>query len=121
MDDWKEGIYTSPKGNTFTVTEDGEILDGIDIEKYVKVGDYVDYNPIIADKDGNTVEGSKLTYSSPVGTAREHGNGDSVQNFTATADTKWRVLNIENGIVELISENVIKTADTNANFVLRGP
>lgn len=61
----------------------------------------------------------KLSYSSPKGTATEHGNGNSVQNFTATKDTKWRVLSIENGIVEIISENAIKTND-NVNFILNG-
>lgn len=72
-------------------------------------------------KDGTTsVETSKLSYSSPIGTATEHGNGNSVQNFTATEDTRWRVLSIENGVVELISENVIKTSDTNVNFILKG-
>ncbi len=54
------------------------------------------------------VEESKLSYTSPIGTASEHGNGKTEQTFKATADTKWRVLSIKNGTVELISENVIK-------------
>lgn len=108
-------------GRSYTVDAYGKIEEWIDIAKYVKVGDYVDYNPTVTTKDGTTsVEASKLSYPSPIGTATEHGNGYSVQNFTATADTKWRVLSIENGTVELISENVIKTSDTNANFVLSG-
>ena len=110
-------------GRSYTLDAHGKIEEWIDIAKYVKVGDYVDYNPTITTKDGTTsVETSKLSYSSPIGTATEHGNGNSVQNFTATADTRWRVLSIENGVVELISENVIKTSDTEvkANFILKG-
>ena len=108
-------------GRSYTLDAHGKIEEWIDIAKYVKVGDYVDYNPTITTKDGTTsVEASKLSYPSPIGTATEHGNGNSVQNFTATADTRWRVLSIENGVVELISENVIKTSDTNANFILKG-
>ena len=107
-------------GRSYTLDDHGKIEEWIDIAKYVKVGDYVDYNPTITTKDGTTpVETSKLSYSSPIGTATEHGNGNSVQNFTATEKTRWRVLSIENGVVELISENVIKS-DTNANFILKG-
>ena len=108
-------------GRSYTIDAQGKIEEWIDIAKYVKVGDYVDYNPTIATKDGTTsVDASKLSYPSPIGTATKHGNGNSVQNFTATADTRWRVLSIENGVVELISENVIETSDTNANFILTG-
>lgn len=95
-------------------------VNNLKVEDYVKVGDYVDYNPTIASKDGTKVEESKLSYTSPIGTASEHGNGKTEQTFKATADTKWGVLSIKNGTVELISENVIKTFDTNSEFVLRG-
>lgn len=95
-------------------------VNNLKVEDYVKVGDYVDYNPTIASKDGTKVEENKLSYTSPTGTASEHGNGKTEQTFKATADTKWRVLSIKNGTVELISENVIKTFDTNSEFVLRG-
>ena len=95
-------------------------VNNLKVEDYVKVGDYVDYNPTIASKDGTKVEESKLSYTSPIGTASEHGNGKTEQTFKATADTKWRILSIKNGTVELISENVIKSFDTNSEFVLRG-
>lgn len=95
-------------------------VNNLKVEDYVKVGDYVDYNPTIASKDGTKVEESKLSYTSPIGTASEHGNRKTEQTFKATADTKWRVLSIKNDTVELISENVIKTFDTNSEFVLRG-
>lgn len=95
-------------------------VNNLKVEDYVKVGDYVDYNPTIASKDGTKVEESKLSYTSPTGTASEHGNGYSEQTFKATKNTQWRVLSIENGTVELISRNGIKTFDTNSEFVLRG-
>lgn len=95
-------------------------INNLKVEDYVKVGDYVDYNPTIASKDGTKVEENKLSYTSHTGTASEHGNGKTEQTFKATANTKWRVLSIKNGTVELISENVIKTFDTNSEFVLRG-
>lgn len=94
-------------------------INNLKVEDYVKVGDYVDYNPTIASKDGTKVEESKLSYTSPTGTASEHGNGYSEQTFKATEDTKWRVLSIENGTVKIISEDVIKT-ESNENFILSG-
>lgn len=110
-----------------TIEKTGEVTIGSrtivfkekNIGDYVKVGDYVDYNPTVKDKSGTSVKANKLSYSSPIGTAKEHGNGNGVQNFTATANTKWRVLSIENGTVELIAENVIKTND-NTTFTLKG-
>lgn len=70
-------------------------VNNLKVEKYVKVGDYVDYNPTIASKDGTKVEENKLSYTSHTGTASEHGNGKTEQTFKATADTKWRVLSIK--------------------------
>lgn len=105
-----------------TIEKTGQVTIGsrtIVFDKFVEIGDYVAYNPMVSDKNGTLVESNKLSYSSPRGSASEHGNGRSVQNFTATADTKWRVLSIENGTVELISENAIKTND-NSNFWLKG-
>lgn len=110
-------------GRSYTINAYGTVEKYIDIAQYIKVGDYINYNPTVTTKDGQTaVEASKLTYTSPTGTATEHGNGDSAQTFTATANTKWRVLNINSdGTVELISENIIQTsATTPSNFILRG-
>lgn len=101
-------------------------VNNLKVEDYVKVGDYVDYNPTIASKDGTKVEESKLSYTSPTGTASEHGNGYTStetgggQTFTANSNIKWRVLNVEqDGTIELISEDAIKT-DSNQNFILTG-
>lgn len=95
-------------------------VNNLKVEDYVKVGDYVDYNPTIASKDGTKVEESKLSYTSPIGTASEHGNGYSEQTFKATKNTQWRVLSIENGTVELISRNGIKTFDKDLDFFIKG-
>lgn len=95
-------------------------VNNLKVEDYVKVGDYVDYNPTIASKDGTKVEESKLSYTSPIGTASEHGNGKTEQTFKATEDTQWRVLSIENGTVELISRNGIKTFDKDLDFFIKG-
>ena len=95
-------------------------VNNLKVEDYVKVGDYVDYNPTIASKDGTKVEESKLSYTSPTGTASEHGNGYSEQTFKATEDTQWRVLSIKDGTVELISRNGIKTFDKDLDFFIKG-
>ena len=116
-------------GRSYIVDAYGKIEEWIDI----KVGDLVDYRPTVIDKSGTPVdaeetteENKKLVYISQTGSATEHGNGYTSseegggQKFTATAKkTRWRVLSIENGTVELISEDVIKT-DTNENFILKG-
>lgn len=101
-----------------------------DSRKYLKdvasVGDYVAYDPTAGVTDKKL-----LSYTSPVGTGMEHGNGCSKtdegvdlskgQTFTANSDIKWRVLSInkETGEVVLISEEPIKT-DAGRNFYMRG-
>ena len=108
-----------------------KVVSNLKVEDYVKVGDYVDYNPTIATKDGQSVDANKLKYTSPTGTAIEHGNGYTSaeegggQTFTAKAndgtDTglKWRVLSVSDDKVELMSEKVVQT-DANTNFILQG-
>ena len=106
-------------GRSYIIDENGSVSEYIDISKYVGLGDYVNYNPTVSDKSGTQVEATKLTYTSPKGTGMSHGNGSSDQTFTATADTKWRVLDIGSGTVTLISENPI-TTDTGENFTMIG-
>lgn len=116
--------YTD-SGKSYLIDENGNVSEYVDIAQYVKVGDYVDYNPTVSDKNGTQVEASKLTYTSPTGRGTEHGNGYTSaeegggQKFTATADTKWRILDIGNGTVTLISENPI-TTDVGENFIMKG-
>ena len=133
--------YTD-SGRSYVIDENGNVSEYVDISKYVGVGDYVNYNPTVSDKSGTQVETSKLTYTSPTGSGTqvetskltytsptgsgtEHENGYTSteegggQKFTATASTKWRVLDIGNGTVTLISENPI-TTDAGGNFTMRG-
>ena len=116
-------VTYSDSGRSYIIDENGNVSEYVDIAQYVKVGDYVNYNPTISDKSGTQVEASKLTYTSPTGSGTEHGNGytsteeDGGQTFTATADTKWRVLDIGTGTVTLISENPI-TTDADGNFTM---
>ena len=112
-------------GRSYLIDENGNVSEYVDIAQYVKVGDYVDYNPTILDKNGTPVEENKLEYTSPTGTGTEHGNGYTSteegggQTFTATASTKWRILDIGTGTVTLISENPI-TTDVGGNFTMHG-
>lgn len=112
-------VTYSDSGRSYIIDENGNVSEYVDIAQYVKVGNYVNYNPTVSDKSGTQVEASKLAYTSPKGTGTEHGNGSGDQTFTATADTKWRVLDIGSGTVTLISENPI-TTDTGGNFKMNG-
>lgn len=99
--------------------------------EYIKVGDYVDYEPTKIDKDKTqNVDASKLTYTSPIGGYDSNkgiitnGNGNSEQTFTAKMNDgtddgiKWRVLSISKDVVQLISEKSIQT-DENIDFYLK--
>lgn len=111
--------------------EDDDTITTInEITNYLKVGDYVNYDPLHTNFPGtNLVEANKLTYTSPTGTGASHGNGYTSnetgggQTFTAKSEIKWRVLSITPEIVELISETSIKkdnTNDYNGSFILKG-
>ena len=117
-------------------------INSLSVKDYVKVGDYVDYEPTIATKDGQKVDESQLTYTSPTGTIPTdntgiitHGNGYTSaeegggQTFTAKANdgsetgVKWRVLSVSDNKIELISEKPVlkdETSQDNGNFVLQG-
>ena len=108
-------------GRSYVIDEKGKVSEYVDISEHVQVGQYVNYNPTVKDLSGTPVDES-LTYISYKGDeeGKTHGNGSAQQTFTATATgTKWKVLNIENGTITLISEDVIKT-DAGGNFVLYG-
>ena len=113
-------VTYSNSGRSYLIDENGNVSEYVDISKYVGVGDYVNYNPTVSDINGTPIEANRLTYISRTGSGTSHGNGSGDQIFTATADTtKWRVLDIENGTVTLISENPI-TTDAGGNFTMRG-
>ena len=89
---------------SYLIDEDGNVSEYVDIAKYVKVGDYVNYNATVLDKNGTKVESNKLTYTSSTGSGIEHGNGSMNQTFTTKPDIKWRVLDIRTETVTLLSE-----------------
>lgn len=132
--------------NSFTSKDGKYQISFFDIEgwqkpitEFVKVGDYVDYEPTKKDVNRTQdVESSKLTYTSPTGTIPTestgiitHGNGytsteeDGGQTFTAKTNDgtetglKWIVLSVSEDKVELISDKVVKT-DAGNNFILQG-
>ena len=113
-------VTYSNSGRSYLIDENGNVSEYVDISKYVGVGDYVNYNPTVSDIKGTPIEANRLTYISRTGSGTSHGNGSGDQIFTATADTtKWRVLEIGNGTVTLISENPI-TTDVGGNFTMNG-
>ncbi len=101
-------------GNKYEVYEDGKLdVKGPSVTGYVKVGDYINYDPT-----RGVTDISKLTYTSPTGTATEHGNGYTShetgggQKFTAKSTEesgiKWRVLTVTDSKIEIIPDVVIK-------------
>ena len=99
-------------------------LSGDSLARKVKIGDYVAYNPTKTNAEGTeSVEASKLTYTSNSNTdkANTSGNGYGTQTFTANANTKWKVLdkNETTGVVVLVSEAPILT-DANEGFYSKG-
>ena len=82
-----------------------------------QIGDYVNYDPL-----RGVTDTSKLTYTSVQGTATQHGNGYGTQTYEAKNTMKWRILNIDNNKVELISTETIKKNENedNGNFILYG-
>ena len=112
-------VTYSDSGRSYVIDENGNVSEYVDIAESVEVGDYVDYNPTVLDKSGTPVEENKFTYTSPTGSGTQHGNGSRDQIFTATANTKWRVLDVGNETVTLISENPI-TIDAGGNFRMYG-
>lgn len=123
----EEGVIVTIEdtGRQYFVDKYGNVSEYMDISKYVKIGEYVNYDPTVSDINGTPVEASKLTYTSPTGSGTEHGNGytsseeDGGQKFTATASTKWRILDIGTETVTLISEKPIRN-DNLGLFTLRG-
>ena len=86
------------------------------ISNYIKVGDYVEYNPALGVDDT-----SKLTYESIEGTLQRHGNGLKTQTFIAKPDIKWRVLNVLDETIEIIpKESLKKEEDDNSGYFMFG-
>lgn len=87
---------------TFIIKEDGTISK-IPIE--LKIGDYINYQSVLQSKQ----------YDSNI---NETGHNVS-QKFVTNMDTKWRILDINNGNIQIILEGIIY--DTSGNgLVLKG-
>ena len=114
--------YTT-SGNKYKVDGNGMVDAKVpSVAEYVKVGDYINYDPT----DGVT-NTSILTYTSLKGNGQSHGNGNYSQSFTAKStnesNLKWRVLNVSDDKIEIVSAERILADDKNKNsgsFLLKG-
>ena len=86
-------IYIEGELKIWTENEDGSITDG---EVTLQVGDYINYNP----KDGATE--SSYT-SNATSTGWSENQVFNLDSYTGG----WRVLGVENGQLQIISENII--------------
>ena len=88
----------------------------IPLANAVQIGDYVAYDPT-----KEVTDTSKLTYISPKGTGKSHGNGSGQQTFTASNDRKWRVLskNETTGEVVLLLEHGLSPTE-HSYFYMKG-
>ena len=96
--------------NGKTITKEYTVnLNGYYYIPDLKVGDYVNYNPTILDKDGMTlVDKSLLQYTSEYGTGRSKGNGYGEQIFQANENIKWRILRkFDDGTVYIVPSTPI--------------
>lgn len=89
------------------------------------VGEYINYDPTVSDKNGTKIDDSKLTYVSPYGEVSpdgiqmmKPGNFIKEQTFKATSDIKWQILDVdeENEIIKIICENPILPVDDGSGF-----
>lgn len=76
------------------------------IDYAFEIGDYVNYNPTIADLNGTPVDNDEIYYKSLAA-----NNGFVDQEFQATTSVKWRILDysLTEGTITLISEYPINS------------
>ena len=86
-------IYIEGELKTWTENEDGSITDG---EVTVQVGDYINYDPITGATDTSYTSNATSTGWSE----------NQVFNLNSY-EGGWRVLGVENGQLQIISENII--------------
>lgn len=118
-------VITFENGHKYSIDNTGNIGEYTpSVTDFVKIGDYVDYDPT-----KGVTDTSKLTYTSPTGTGSSHGNGytssevDGGQKFTVKSNILWRVLSVTNDNIQIIPSTTIKKDETNqasGNFVLKG-
>ena len=122
-------VVTFENGHKYSINGTGNIGEYTPtVVDFIKVGDYIDYDPTRGVTDTST-----LTYTSPTGTGESHGNGYTSfetgggQKFTAkskgSSGILWRVLSITEDKVEIIPTTTItkdETSQESGNFVLKG-
>lgn len=86
-------IYIEGELKTWTENEDGSITDG---EVTVQVGDYINYDPITGATDTSYT-------SNATSTGWSENQVFNLNSYTGG----WRVLGVENGQLQIISENII--------------
>ena len=122
-------VITFENGHKYSIDSTGNIGEYTpSVTDFVKIGDYVDYDPT-----RGVTDTSKLTYTSPTGSSGTHGNGYTSsetgggQKFTAkpkeSSSFLWSVISITNDKIEIVPTDAIKKDETNQNsghFVLKG-
>ena len=95
--------------------EDGSVTDG---EVTLQVGDYINYNPLEGVAEENT------TYTSLATATGYTDQVFDIQNYV-DGGWRWQVFGVEDGKLQIISENTIGTTEVdedkvNKNYYLRG-
>ena len=69
------------------------------VKQGIKIGDYVNY-------DATSGKGTGLSYTVDTKKTRSKGSGsiEEAETFNSSDITKWRVLSIKNGTIELVAE-----------------
>ena len=96
--------------------EDGSVTDG---EVTLQVGDYINYNPLEGVAEENTTYTSYATT-----TGYDTDQVFDIQNYV-DGGWRWQVFGVENGKLQIISENTIGTTEVdedkaNKNYYLEG-
>ena len=100
----------------WTQNDDGSITDG---EVTLQVGDYINYDPLEGVAEENTTYTSYATT-----TGYDTDQVFDIQNYV-DGGWRWQVFGVENGKLQIISENTIGTTEedeysANSNYYLEG-
>ena len=111
-----EGEGEPAEVKEWTQNEDGSVTDG---EITLQVGDYINYNPLEGVAEENTTYTSYTT-----ATGYDTDQVFDIQNYV-DGGWRWQVFGVENGKLQIISENTIGTTEVdeeyaNSNYYLRG-
>ena len=111
-----EGEGEPAEVKEWTQNEDGSVTDG---EVTLQVGDYINYDPLEGVAEENTTYTSLAT-----ATGYDTDQVFDIQNYV-DGGWRWQVFGVENGKLQIISENTIGTTEVyedkaNKNYYLRG-